>query len=203
MARQEPNNLDQAKRAYVERNLEEDYYTPDLDELAAEFDIEPAIIKKVARDHNWAGQRYRRSGFYKAELTKAEDNYLKDSAHNIAKIRVDLFTQNLQLVKANLHKIAGKLNENIDLMSNKELISYLKILLDESSKIQDYIDNNYQKAKQSVEEDTTITKVQSIVDSALVIRTVEAIEFGNTEEGAVEFAERETERAELFEKLDS
>ncbi|HLX53519.1 MAG TPA: hypothetical protein VKR58_06245 [Aquella sp.] len=144
-----PNGYKLAKEKYLSYSLQDDI-PPSFSNLADEFGIDEQILAKHALEDGWLQLRRIRQQEFQKQLLKFDSRNLSKQAKDLSTIRINLFNNEIELVQTQFAKLVKYIDDMIDNgdLGPKEALSYLKMIMEKSSEIQNIIDRKHASIKE-------------------------------------------------------
>lgn len=133
------NNLTLIRQRFINSEVMRDDDLEYLEELIEEYELPSTVVKDVARRYDWYSERQltrdRFLGVYQAHL----DEELEKKAIDMAVANAEMLAESVRLVQSRLPVLIARLDTRMPSMGDKELLTYMKLLLDEKNRLAKYV----------------------------------------------------------------
>jgi hypothetical protein len=203
------NRIQEARNIFVSQDLENDE-DPDLGKIAKLVDVPYKTLERVAvRSNWWASRRVAKENWY-----LARDNAISTAIENAA---VDVQTKvqeyvgkTVTFIDTTLPKLLEILETRATTMSDKDLLTYLKIVLDEKEKfiktVKEVLDDLNKSKDPDGQDHRADTKL--VMELGLKAQMIDALKnrpnvAKKTADAIIKEAEVLDERAKAFLEIDT
>ena len=102
---------------------------PNLKDLAESRGVPYKLIKKISESENWEGLRNKHRNMFNTELAKKQEEAIQRQAVDVVSVMENTIKHNLAFLYKQLPQVKSLLENKVETMSTKELMSYLRLLL--------------------------------------------------------------------------
>ena len=122
------NLLNEIKNRYINENLDGD--PPELEELAEEYNFDLKFLRSVWSRQNWLALRNQRKETFLVYYNAEQERALQEAAVDAATIHAEYLRMSLNTVRNKLPILQAELERRITTMSDANLLTYTKMLID-------------------------------------------------------------------------